>query len=256
MGCACHIGYSHLHAHTHCHTVDTLGESTLERHLHSSEISVGIMRSPDGGFIVHGIRIGQIGIQTAVARCEPLVHGLGIDKELEGGSRLAHSGHLIIFPRFEINVSHPSLHLSRIWFDGHESAMHKLHHIAYGVHRAQILLHHSVIAEHLYRVRQIEIIVHRIGAVGKAFLQIFIMCGALCDILYEVRYLIMLPIPPWRHVPPVVVKPLLYDLHMFLDSLLGILLHPAVQGGIHGESVSIEVQFVVGIISWYKCVFQ
>ena len=65
----------------------------------------------------------------------------------------------------------------------------------------------------------------------------------------------MLPIPPWGHVPPVVVKPLLYDLHMFLDGLLGILLHPAVQGGIHGESVSIEVQFVVGIISWYKSHF-
>ena len=210
------------------------------------------MWCPHGGLVVNRIGISYIGIQALVARCQSLVHRLGIDEELEGGTRLAHGRHLVILPRLEVYIAHPSLHLASVWFDGHKTAVHKPHHIAYGVHRTQLLLLHPVIGENLHGMRLVEVILHGVGLVGKAFLQIFIMCSTLGQVFYEVRNLPVLAVLPRWCTAPMIVKALLYDLHLLEHSLLGISLHAAVQRSIDGQSVGIEVQFVVSVIAWHK----
>ena len=77
----------------------------------------------------------DIFVAALVTGCQTLVHGLGIDEEFERGTRLAHGHHLVIFPRVEVDVAHPGLHVSCLRFHRNETAVHEPDHIADAVHR-------------------------------------------------------------------------------------------------------------------------
>ena len=78
------------------------------------------------------------------------------------------------------------------------------------------------------------------------------MCSTLGQVFYEVRNLPVLAVLPRWRTAPMIVKALLYDLHLLEHSLLGISLHAAVQRSVDGQSVGIEIQFVVSVIAWHK----
>ena len=122
---------AHLLTQAHSHGVDTLGKGTLQRDAVARERTAGIGWSPGGHLVLHLIIYlhRDIFIAALVARSESLVHRLGIDKELEGRTRLALGCYLVILPVVEINVAHPCLYGSRLWLHSHESAVHEGGHI-------------------------------------------------------------------------------------------------------------------------------
>ena len=82
----------------HGNRIDTLSEGYLQRHRVTGEITVGIGRRPSYFLtFIHHLH-GKITVAATVTRRKSLVHCFGIDEKFEGGSRLAHGRHLVIFP--------------------------------------------------------------------------------------------------------------------------------------------------------------
>ncbi len=78
------------------------------------------------------------------------------------------------------------------------------------------------------------------------------MCGALGQVLDKVRDFLVLPVLPGRCAAPVVIETPLDDSHLLPHRILGIFLHAAVQGGVDGEAIGIEVEPVLRVISRYE----
>ena len=116
------------------HAVDTHGKGLLQRDVGTRETTVGIGGCPgDLLAMIHHLH-REIFIRAGVARCDALVHRLGIDKELEGRTWLAHGCHLVVFPCLEVYIAYPSLDVTRLGLDGYKATMHEMFHITDGVH--------------------------------------------------------------------------------------------------------------------------
>ena len=51
---------------------------------------------------------------------ESLVHGLGVDEELEGGARLVSGPHVVHLPEAEVDVAHPGPDQTGVGLDGYK----------------------------------------------------------------------------------------------------------------------------------------
>ena len=173
-------------------------------------------------------------VAAFVARRKALVHGLGINKEFKGGTRLAHGFYLVVFPRVEVDVAHPCFHSSRLWFHCHKAAVHEPNHIADGVHRRDIHLDRALgIVEKFNLMGLIEIVRDGVGLVGE-FLQQPIIHGLFaCDALDEVGYHPSALVNPRVVLSPMVLEVLLNLPHLFGGGIFGVFLHTRVEGGIN-----------------------
>ena len=91
---------AHFLPQSNSHRVDALGKSRTQWHRVAREISVGVARPPShflAFLLVPHVQRDEL-IASFVARRETLVHGFGIDEELEGGTRLSHGGHFVVLP--------------------------------------------------------------------------------------------------------------------------------------------------------------
>ena len=191
----------------------------------------------------------EILVLAVVAGRDTLIDGLGIDEELEGGSRLPLGCHLIIFPRVEVDVAHPGLDMAVLRFHRHEAAMHEAHHVADGVHRRQFLLHAAfLIVEHFHRMGQVQVVIDGILVAVELLGEILVDRLSLGDILDEVLDLHVVGILPGVDGAPVAVEGLLQLLHLLVGSLLGILLHAGVDGGVDLQSLGVEGVAVVVVV--------
>ena len=157
------IVYAALHAHAHSHRVEAHGKGTLERNLFVGEISVGIVRSPHFGFTCNGIDESDVGVRTMVDGIESLVHGLGIDKELEGGTRLMDGTDVIDLPGTEVDVAHPGTDETRVRLNSHKACMQEAQHVADRVDGAHLSLHGAVVAEEPHLMGLAEVVVNGVG---------------------------------------------------------------------------------------------
>ena len=190
----------------------------------------------------------EVLVLTGVARGDALIHGLGVNKQLEGRTRLTHSGNLVVLPGLEVNVAHPSLYVSGLRLDGHKSAVHKALHIAQRVECRNLLLdiaRLAVVVEQAYLMRQVQIIIDRILIILELSTQIFIIRCLLGQILDKVGYLNVALVLPGISAAPVRVKALLHLLHLLHGSLLGILLHARVECGVNLQSLGVVGVFVI-----------
>ena len=131
-------------------------------------------------------------------------------------------------------------------FHCNKSAVHELHHIAYGVHGAHLQLYASLlIVEHLDFVWLVHPIIHRVGVVGIFLLELFVVGLTLGNAFDESGYLLMLLVLPWICVAPVVLEVALHLLHLLDGGSLGILLHAGVNGSIDFQSAGIQVVSIV-----------
>ena len=199
----------------------------------------------------------DIFIATLVTRRKTLVHGLGVDEELKGRTWLAFGCHLVVFPVVEVDVAHPCLDGTRLWFHGHKGTMHEGGHVLDGVFGCHHLGDGAlVVIEYLDWVNPLLIIiVHRVGIVGEAGNQSFIERLALGNALNEVGDdLMLLVLPGFLTKPvgilfavdvPVVVEVLLYLSHLFACGIFSILLHAGIYRGVYLQSAGIQVVTLV-----------
>ena len=75
----------------------------------------------------------DIFVAALVTRGQTLIHRLGINKELEGRTRLALGCYLVILPVVEVDIAHPCLYCSGLWLHGYKGAVHEGGHILDGV---------------------------------------------------------------------------------------------------------------------------
>ena len=242
------VADAHLLTKTYGNGVDALGEGGLQRNGVAREAAVGIGGPPDGGLVlllVVNLHL-YVFVAALVAGRESLVHGLGIDEQLEGGAGLAHGRHLVVFPRVEVNVAHPGLHMAGLRFHGHESAMHESHHVADAVHGRHLLLDGAVgIVEELHLVGLVQVVFDGVGTVGEAVEQVLIDGQLLHDALDEIGNLAVVLVLPRILRTPMGVEVLLHLLHLLAGGFLGILLHAGVDGGVDFQSAGVEVVAVV-----------
>ena len=234
---------THFLTHAYSNGIDTLGKGRLESHVIVGEITIGISGAPQHLFLLFFVPDlhTEEGIHTAITGGQSLVHGLSIDKELEGRARLTHGSHLVIFPRLEVEVAHPSLHVTRLWLDGHEAAVHEVLHIADRVKRTHLGLVGAFIAEQLNGVGQVQIIVDRVLITLEALLKVLIDRQTLGYVFDEVGNLLMTLVLPGVDASPVVIELLLQFLHLVPGCLFGILLHARINSGVDLQTIRIEV---------------
>ena len=189
----------------------------------------------------------DIFIAALVARSQSLVHGFGIYEEFEGRTRLSLGCYLVILPVVEVDVAHPCLHGSCLWLHGYESTVHEGSHILDTIFRSHVDSDASlVVIEHFDRVNPLLIIIgDRIWIVWEFCQQILIERLLFSNVLDKVWYhLVVLVLPRFFAQPfsftslstsdaPVIVEVLLYLLHLFAGSILGILLHAGIDGCIN-----------------------
>ena len=199
--------------------------------------------------MVHHLH-GEVLVLAGVARRDALVHGLGIDEELEGRARLAHGRYLVVFPRLEVDVAHPGLDMSSLRFDGHEATMHEMLHITDAVHRRHLFLDISIlIIEEFNLMGKIEIIENGVLVAVVLLVQQFIIRCLLSQILDEMGNFYMAFVLPGIDIAPMLIESLLHLLHLFDGSFLGIMLHATVEGGVNLQTFGIiSIGTVVAII--------
>ena len=129
--------HAHFLSEPHCHGVDALRESTAQRHRVACEIAVGIAGRPRHLFFLLFVPNfhRNIFVATLVAGRQSLIHRLGIDEEFKRRAGLSHCRHFVVFPRVEIDVANPRLHVARVWFHRHKRTVHEANHVANRVHR-------------------------------------------------------------------------------------------------------------------------
>ena len=176
---------------------------------------------------------GEILVLAGVAGCDALIHGLGVDKELEGGAGLAHGRHLIVFPGMEVDVAHPGLDMARLRFHRHEAAMHETHHVADGVHRRQFFLHLTlIIVEYLHGMGLVQVIVDGVFIAVEFLGEVFVNGQSLGNILDETFDFDVALVLPGVCAAPVLVEGLLHLFHLLDGGLLSILLQAGVDSGV------------------------
>ena len=78
--------------------VDTHGKGLLQGDVRTREVAVGIGGSPGNLLaVIHHLHREEF-ILAVVAGGDALIHGFGVDEELEGGARLSHGGDLVVLP--------------------------------------------------------------------------------------------------------------------------------------------------------------
>ena len=187
-------------------------------------------------------------VLTGVARGDTLIHSLGVNKQLEGRTRLTHSGNLVVLPGLKVNVAHPSLYVSGLRLDGHKAAVHKALHVAQRVECRNLLLDiacFAVVVEQAYLMRQVQIVIDRVLITLELMTQKFIIRCLLSQILDKVGNLNVALVLPRICAAPVRVKALLHLLHLLYGSLFGILLHARVECGVNLQSLGVVGVFVV-----------
>ncbi len=220
------------------HGVDALCKGSLQWHGVAGEVAVGIGGCPCYLLaVVHHLH-GKVGVDTAVAWGQSLVHGFGIDEELEGGTGLAHGRYLIIFPRAEINVAHPCFDMTGLRFHSHESAMHEVFHVADAVEGRYFFFDGALlVVKELDTMRLVEVVVDGVSVAVVLLREVFVDWQLLGQVLDEVGNLHMTLILPGIGVTPVGIEVALYLLHLFDGCSLGILLHASVDSGIDFQTV-------------------
>ena len=116
----------------------------------------------------------EVLVLTRIAGGDALIHGLGVDEKLEGGARLTHGRYLIVFPRIEVDVAHPGLHMAGLRLHSHKTTVHEVDHIANGVHCRHFFLDLTlVVVEDLHLMREVKIIVYGIQIAVEFLCKIF-----------------------------------------------------------------------------------
>ena len=198
--------------------------------------------------MVHHLH-GEVGVAAAVAGRKALVHRLSVDEELEGRAGLSLGGHLVVFPRFEVDVAHPGFHMSGLCLKGHETTVHEADHITDGVHRRHVFLNlTAIVVEDLDRMREVEIIVDGILIAIVFLREVFVDGLSLCDVLNEVFDFLMALVLPGVGRAPVLVEVVLHLSHLLAGGLLGVFLHAGVDGGVNLQTFGIEGVAVVEVI--------
>ncbi len=87
----------------------------------------------------------------------------------------------------------------------------------------------------------IEIVVHGVGLSRILSRKVFIDRQPLGDTLNETRNHLAVLVYPRVVIAPMVLEVALNDLHLFASSILSILLHPTVDGGVDFQATGIEV---------------
>ena len=171
--CFYHIGDAYFLSKFHRNGVDALCKSCAERDVGIRKSAVGVVWTPDTGFafFVYHIHLDVFVFETCIRGEPSLFHGCGIDKHLEGRTRLVSGFHIVVLPCVEINVSHIGFHLSRLRFHSYETSVHEVQHIAQRIDRRHFSLYMQIrirITEKLYFVGSIQQFHHLIGFVGIA----------------------------------------------------------------------------------------
>ena len=224
--------------------VDTLGESTAQGYGVAGEVAVGIRRCPRlhlVGLVVLDLH-AEVFVAALVAGRKSLVDGLSVDEELEGGTGLPLSGHLVVVPGVVVDVADPCFHGTGLRLYGHKSAVHEPDHISYGVHRRHVGRDMAfLIVEEPHLVLLVHIVVDAVGLIGVFGLQRFINREPLGYALDEVRDDLSFLVAPWVLMIPVSLESALDDAHLLCHGLLGILLQTCVDGGVDAQSAAVEV---------------
>ena len=238
-----------LLAQTDGHGVDAHGKGLLQRDVGTREATVGIGRCP-GYFlaVVHHFH-REVFVLSVVAGSHALVHGLAVDEELERGARLAHGCHLVVFPRLEVYVAHPGLHVACLGLDGHEAAVHEVLHVADGVHGRHLAYDAAlVVVEELHLVGHVQVMEYGVLVAFELATQVAVVGRLPGQVFNEVGYLLVPLVAPRGLCSPVLVEGALYLLHLLHGGVLGIALHPGVERGIYLETLGVQRVAVISVL--------
>ena len=101
-----------------------------------------------------------------------------------------------------------------------------MHHVAYGIHGRHLLLYDTfLVVKQLDGVWLVEIVVYGVGIVRELSRQVLVHGLSLGYALYESRYHLVVLVLPRVLFAPMVSEVALHYTHLFVCSLLRILLH-------------------------------
>ena len=122
--------------------------------------------------------------------------------------------------------------------------MHEAEHVADGVDGAHLLLHGAVVAEEAHAVGLAEIEHDGVAVALELRVEVLAVGRASGNVFGKPGYLLVTGVLPGIGAPPVLIEPLLHDLHLLPHGFLGIGLHARVDGGVDAQSVGIEVELL------------
>ena len=259
VGRADDVLHTQLDAQTHRHGVQTPGKGLLQGNGVAGEALAGILGAPDGFRVVLRVVNGDAHTLVAalVAGTEPLVHGFGVDKELEGGAGLVHGRYLVVLPGVVVHIAHPGQHTAALGVHGNETAVHELHHIAQTVERAHLALYglRLLVVEKLHLVGLVQMVVDGVGVAGIPFLKIFVDGQFLDKLLDEMGGHTAVFLAPGGVGAPIVVETVLHLLHLLANGYLGKLLDAGVERGVYLQTGGVEV-VAVGLAPFLQIGFH
>ena len=188
---------------------------------------------------------GDILVAALVAWGESLVHGFGIDKELEGGTRLVGSLGLVEFPCLEVYITHIGADGTSLRLHGHHGTVHEVHHIADRVERGHLLLYSTlVIVKELDHVGLVHVVRDRVGVIGIFSQELLVLRQSLGDVLNEMRHLVailVIPADTFLVGSPFAVEVALNIFHLLEHSFLCVFLHLRVQCSVDLQTTAVEI---------------
>ena len=225
--------------------VDALGKSRTQRDVGTRETTVGVVWPPHGGLavLVHHVHLDIFVFQAGIGGQPSLLDGGGVGKEFEGRSGLVGGAHVVVLPRVEIHVAHIGTDIAVLRFDGHETGVHVVEHIAQGVDGSHLSLNRAVVGEKAHLVGRVEHAPHLGRIVRIAGREHLVGIGLPHLLLHKVGERLVALAHPWVLASPVAVEVALHHAHLLAHGLLGILLHAAVESSVNLQSVAIGVEF-------------
>ena len=187
-----------------------------------------------------------------VGRIESLIHCLGIDKELEGGTWLMNGSDIVNLPGSEIDVSHPSTHEASIGFNRHEARVQEPKHVANRVDGAHLTFDWTVVTEETHLMWLAKIVVDGVRIALELLLKVPSIWRASGNSLSKAAYLLTVGVLPWIGATPMFIESSLQDLHVIPHGSLGVGLHSRVDGGVDTQASGIEIKLVDGIMTRHK----
>ena len=235
VGRADDVLHTQLDAQTYRHGVQTASKGLLQGDGVTGETLAGILGAPDGFRVVLRVVDGDAHALVAplVAGTETLVHGFGVDKELEGGAGLVHGRYLVVLPGVVVHIAHPGQNTAALGVHRYETAVHELHHIAQTVERAHLFLNGLAVVEKLHLVGLVQIVVDGVGVADVTLLKIFIDGQFLGQLLDEMGGHTAVFLAPGGVGAPIVVETGLHQLHLLANGYLGMLLDAGVERGVY-----------------------
>ena len=180
-------------------------------------------------------------VAPLVAGTKTLVHGFGVDKELEGGAGLVHGRYLVVLPGVVVHIAHPGQHTATLGVHRYETAVHELYHVAQTVKRAHLALYGLTVIEKLHLVGLVQIVVDGVGVAGVPLLKIFVDGQFLGQLFNEMGSYTAVFLAPGGVGAPVAVETGLYLLHLLAHGHFGILLDAGVERGVYLQTGGVEV---------------